>query len=98
MYSHKRKLKNHPDNTCVSENITRKRFNLVRRLNQHRKRGDINSYWTQDGRIIVKPHETSDRRQFVTVTSESDIYDTLGLPHLSLQPNDTNDGNFRDSN
>lgn len=74
------------DNT----NLTRKRFNLVRKLNQHRKRGDINSYWTQDGRIIVKPHETSDRRQFVTVTSESDIYDTLGLTPLSVQPNDTN--------
>ena len=90
VYSHKRKLKNHHDNTFVSENLTRKRFNLVRILNQHRKRGDINSYWTQDGRIIVKPHETSDRRQFVTVTSESDIYDTLGLTPLSVQPNDTN--------
>ena len=36
VYSHKRKLKSHPDNTCASENITRKRFTLVRKLNQHR--------------------------------------------------------------
>jgi len=94
VYSHKRKLKNHPDNSFVSENLIRKTFNLVHKLNQYRKRGDINSYWTKDGRINVKPHETSDRRQFVTVTSESDIYDTLGLAPLSQQPNNTNNWQF----
>jgi hypothetical protein len=46
----------------------------------HRKRCDINSYWTQDGRIIVKPTEQSHPREFKTISTESDIYRLLGVP------------------
>ena len=80
VYSNKRKLKNHQDRTFISENLTRHRFELVRKLNFHRKRGDINSYWTQDGRIIVKSNEQSHPREFKTISTESDIYRLLGVP------------------
>ena len=49
VYSHKRKLKDHPNNTFLSENMTPKWFNLVRKLNLCRKREDTISYWSQDG-------------------------------------------------
>ena len=62
------------------------RFELVRKLNFHRKRCDINSYWTQDGRIIVKPTEQSHPREFKTISTESDIYRLLGVP-----PHDENE-------
>ena len=91
VYSNKRKLKDHPDKTFISENLTRSRFNLIRKLNVYRKRGDIFSYWTQDGRIIVKPFETSDRKQFVTLTCESDFFHKLGLsPDVQLDDDDRN--------
>ena len=80
VYSNKHKLKNHPDRTFISENLTRHRFELVRKLNFHRKRGEINSYWTQDGRIIVKPTEQSHLREFKTISTESDIYRLRGVP------------------
>lgn len=79
VYSNKRKLKSHPDGTFISENLTRQRFQVVRKLDFFRKKGDINAYWTQDGRIIVKPAEGSDRREFKIITSEADIFYKLHL-------------------
>ena len=75
VYSHKRKLKNHPDNLFVSENLTRKGYNLVRKFNQYRKCGDINSYWNKDGRIIVKPHETSAHINYLVRRGSFRVYD-----------------------
>ena len=79
VYSNKRKLKDHPDGTFISENLTRQRFQIVRKLNHFRKKGDINSYWTQDGRVFVKPRENSDRRDFKIISTEADILSKLGL-------------------
>ena len=79
VYSNKRKLKDHPDGTFISENLTRQRFQIIRKLNHFRKKGDINSYWTQDGRVFVKPSENSDRRDFKIISTEADILSKLGL-------------------
>ncbi len=79
VYSNKRLLRNHPDETFISENLTKERFGILRKLNVYRKKHHIDSYWTQDGRIIVKPDEHSDRREFVTIVSEDEIFNKLGL-------------------
>ena len=64
MYTfNKRKRKNHPNRTFISENLTRHRFQLACKLNVNWKHGDINSYWTLEGRIIVKPTEQSHPRE-----------------------------------
>lgn len=84
VYSNKRKLKDHPNKTFISENLTQTRFDLVRKLNIYRKKRMLDSYWTQDGRIIVKPRENCDRRDFVTITCLDDFFHKLNLPRSVL--------------
>ena len=79
VYSNKKRLRNHPDKLNISENLTRQRFALILKLNKHRKRGDIDSYWTQDGRIIVKPDGNSQPKDFRTISREAEIQSVLGL-------------------
>ena len=79
VYSNKKRLRNHPDKLNISENLTRQRFALILKLNKHRKRGDIDSYWTQDGRSIVKPDGNSQPKDFRTISREAEIQSVLGL-------------------
>jgi hypothetical protein len=60
MYTfNKRKRKNHPNRTFISENLTRHRFQLACKLNVNWKHGDINSYWTLEGRTFAIGVEAS---------------------------------------
>jgi hypothetical protein len=73
MYTvNKRKRKNHPNRTFISENLTRHRFQLACKLNFNRKHGDINSYWTLEGRIIVN----LTNRLFSVPSNDDNEFDT----------------------
>jgi hypothetical protein len=57
VFSHKNKLKGHPDNLFITENLTRYRYGLLKKLNSLRADGKLHSFWTHDGSIIVKRSE-----------------------------------------
>ena len=59
VFSHKKKLKGHPDNLFITENLTRYRYGLLKKLNSLRADGKLHSFWTHDGSIIVKRSENS---------------------------------------
>ncbi|VDI36478.1 Hypothetical predicted protein [Mytilus galloprovincialis] len=50
----KRKLKNNPDKTVMTEDLTQYRQYLMKKLNDVRKRHEIDSFWTMDGHIFAK--------------------------------------------
>jgi hypothetical protein len=54
VFSHKKKLKGHPDDLFITENLTRYRYGLLKKLNSLRADGKLHSFWTHDGSIIVK--------------------------------------------
>ena len=74
-YGNKRKLKDNPDNTFITENLTRHRYDLVNRLNTLRVKEKINSFWTHDGSVIVKQTALSRPR---VVKTRQDIYSLGG--------------------
>ena len=53
------------DGVFITENLTKYRTELVKRLSQLKFHRQIYTYWTSDGRIYVKKLETS-RKQLVT--------------------------------
>lgn len=54
IFQKKRKLKNNPDKTVITEDLTQYRQYLMKKLNDARKRHEIDSFWTMDGRIFAK--------------------------------------------
>ncbi|CAC5373650.1 unnamed protein product [Mytilus coruscus] len=54
IFQQKRKLKNNPDKTVITEDLTQYRQYLMKKLNDARKRHEIDSFWTMDGRIFAK--------------------------------------------
>ena len=54
VFSHKNKLKGNLDNLFITENLTRYRYGLLKKLNSLRADGKVHSFWTHDGSIIVK--------------------------------------------
>lgn len=54
VFANKKKLKGDPDKLNICENLTKFRYDLVKRLSAHRQANRIHSYWTHDGSIIVK--------------------------------------------
>ncbi|CAC5370488.1 unnamed protein product [Mytilus coruscus] len=54
IFQQKRKLKNNPDKTVITEDLTQYRRYLMKKLNDARKRHEIDSFWTMDGRIFAK--------------------------------------------
>ena len=75
IFRNKRKLKDNPDNTFITENLTRHRYDLVNRLNTLRVKEKINSFWTHDGSVIVKQTALSRPR---VVKTRQDIYSLGG--------------------
>jgi hypothetical protein len=61
----KKSLKGDQDGVFITENLTKYRTELVKRLSQLKFHRQIYTYWTSDGRIYVKKLETS-RKQLVT--------------------------------
>jgi hypothetical protein len=52
--SKKKELKGHVDKTFISENLTRHRYDLLKRLNTLRVDRKIHSFLTHDGSVLVK--------------------------------------------
>ncbi|CAG2226849.1 CD206 [Mytilus edulis] len=71
VFSNKRKLKGNTNKTFIAENLTKHRYNLLHRLNTLREKGQINSFWTHDGSILIKQSENSRPK---VVISRQDIY------------------------
>lgn len=54
VFGNKKLLKDNPDNTYITENLTKQRYTILRELSFLRKKQKIQSYWTYDGTILVK--------------------------------------------
>jgi hypothetical protein len=59
VFSNKKKLKGNKDKIFICENLTKHRYDMLKRLNTHRINNKVHSYWTHDGSIIVKKSEHS---------------------------------------
>ena len=68
----------------ISENLTKYRTELVKKLSQLKYSNQIYTYWTSDGRIYVKETETS-RKQ--TVNNFDDImnFERSNQQHTSFK-------------
>ncbi|KAK6171695.1 hypothetical protein SNE40_018135 [Patella caerulea] len=71
VFSQKKKLKDNVDKIFITENLTRHRYDLLKRLNTLRTNKKIDSFWTHDGTVLVK--ETEHSRPAV-VKNRQDIY------------------------
>ena len=65
MYTNKKSIKGDLDGVFMTENLTKYRTEIVKRLSQFKFHRRIYTYWTSDSRIYVKKLETS-RKQLVT--------------------------------
>jgi hypothetical protein len=59
VFSNKKKPKGNKDKIFICENLTKHRYDILKRLNTHRINNKVHSYWTHDGSIIVKKSEHS---------------------------------------
>lgn len=75
VFNNKKNLKNHPDKLFITENLTKYRYGLLKHLGTLRIQERIHSYWTQDGKIIIK--ETA-QSGFSVVNSYKDIRELGG--------------------
>jgi uncharacterized protein YegL len=57
--------------SLITENLTRYRYGLLKKLNSLRADGKLHSFWTHDGSIIVKRSENSG---FMTVKKFSERF------------------------
>ena len=71
VFTKKKELKGHVDKTFMSENLTRHRYDLLKRLNTLRVGKKIHSFWTHDGAVLVKETE---RSRPIVAKSRQDIY------------------------
>ena len=75
VFSSKNKLKGNPEKMFIAENLTKYRYDLIKRLNILRKNGKIHSYWTDDGSILVKNMEQS---RTINIKNRKDVYEGGG--------------------
>ncbi|CAC5426786.1 HSPA4 [Mytilus coruscus] len=59
VYSSKKRLKNNFERIFITEDLTKTRQNLVKRLNARKKAKEIHSFWTFDGRTYAKKTQDS---------------------------------------
>jgi len=87
VYTNKKALKGHPDGIFITENLTKYRTELVKKLSQLKYSKQMYTYWTSDGRIYVKQTETS-RKQ--TINNFDDImnFERSNQQHTSFQSSD----------
>jgi hypothetical protein len=71
VFTKKKELKGHVDKAFISENLTRHRYDLLKRLNNLRVGRKMHSFWTHDGSVLVKETE---RSRPLVVKSRQDIY------------------------
>ena len=85
VYTNKKAPKGDPRGIFfISENLTKNRTELVKKLSQLKYSNQIYTYWTSDGRIYVKETETS-RKQ--TVNNFEDImnFERSNQQHTSFK-------------
>lgn len=82
VYAAKTKLKNNPENVFISEDLTRQRHVIVKKLLELRKAKMIRNMWTIDGRIFYKINDES-RPVLVKRIQELDTISTP-VPRESL--------------
>jgi len=75
VFRNKKKLKGNPDKMFIAENLTKHRYDLIKRLNTLRKNGKIHSYWTHDGSVLVKKTEQS---RTINIKNRKDVYELGG--------------------
>jgi hypothetical protein len=75
VFSSKKKLKGNPDKMFIVENLTKHRYDLIKRLNSLRKNGKIHSYWTDDGSVLVTKTEQS---RTINIKNRKDVYERGG--------------------
>ena len=59
VYGNKSNLKNHPDKTFITEDLTKANHSTVKTLLKLKKNNKIDSFWTIDGKVLVKTSPTS---------------------------------------
>ncbi len=72
VYLKKKELKNDPDRIFITENLTAFRTSLVKQLSTMKSKNQIHTYWTADGKILVKRSENGRK---TVVKEEQDILD-----------------------
>lgn len=85
----KKNLKNYPDKTFITEDLTAVNHSVIKSLLPLKKDGLINSFWTRDGRIIVKKGKDD---QPIRVLPSDNIRLRLGLvslPHEAMEEGPT---------
>ena len=83
-FSSKKKLKGYPDKMFIVENLTKHRYDLIKRLNILRKNGKMHSYWTDDDSVLVTKTEQS---RTINIKTREDVYE-LGGDILEDENND----------
>ena len=87
VYSSKKNLKNHPNKTFLTEDLTKMNHAVVKSLLPLKKGEKIDSFWTRDGRIIVKKDNNEDP---VRISPADNINLKLSIddPDSSSEPRD----------
>ncbi|CAC5368803.1 unnamed protein product [Mytilus coruscus] len=81
IFQQKRKLKNNPDKTVITEDLTQYRQYLMKKLNDARKRHEIDSFWTMDGRIFAKKTPEATKKFIGGMEDLSDLNVDLFTEH-----------------
>ena len=76
VFSSKKSLKSHPNKTFIAEDLTSMNHSVINSLLPLKKDGFIDSFWTRDGRIIVKKSKTENP---VRIDPADNIKFSLGL-------------------
>ncbi|XP_062601545.1 uncharacterized protein LOC134263246, partial [Saccostrea cucullata] len=77
IYSAKKNLKDNPQNPSkifVTEDLTKYRQLVVKKIIEAKKANKLHSFWTYDGRIYIKTEKEGDRIQ---ITSLDDLYELI---------------------
>ncbi|CAG2191653.1 unnamed protein product [Mytilus edulis] len=81
IFQQKRKLKNNPDKTVITEDLTQYRQYLMKKLDDARKRHEIDSFWTMDGRIFAKKTPEATKKCIGGMEDLSDLNVNLFTEH-----------------
>ena len=68
VYESKSNLKNHPDETFVTEDLTRANHKSVQTLLKLKKNDKIDNFWTTDGKVLVK--STAESKPFTLSSAQ----------------------------
>ena len=69
VYGSKSNLKNYPHKTFVTEDLTRANHKTVQTLLKLKKNGKIDSFWTTDGKVLVK--STAESKPFTLSSAQA---------------------------